>query len=203
MTHNESDALYGRSFFHRLNQIYAEAGQPPIMPDDWEATEAMDDMASLALPYDDEPVARRIAGHLVHEHEKAWDAAGSRFVYDGWCAQERANLFVLSHSNLMSAAVAVETVENLRQVKADLMGGGPYKRCAAVVNRQCSLRVGGMNAVYPVEFLAVRQGMYVCAFIVCLPCFQHVKSGAGFNDEYIGPTSDADIHREAGSRGWG
>lgn len=202
MSNNEPDQLYGRSFWHRLNQGYAEAGQPPVMPDDQAAAQAMDEAGWLELPYDNDPVARRIAGHLANEHEKACDAVGSQLVYERWCPEERANLFVLSYSNRLGCAVAVETVEQLHVVKADLMAGGGIKRCDVRVNRHCESRVDGGNTEYPVQFLAVKLRAYVCAFIACQACFEHIKSGARFNDDYIGPAADVEVARRAGSRGW-
>jgi hypothetical protein len=202
MSNNEPDPLYGRSFWHRLNQAHAEAGQTAVMPEDWASAEAMDDAVSLVLPYDHDPVAQRIAGHLVYEHAKAWDAVGRRMVDERWCPEERANLFVLSYSNRLSSAVAVETVEQLHEVKADLMSGGPFRRCNTRVSRHCDLKAQGSNAEYPVEFLAVKYRVYICAFIACQTCFNHIKSGARFNNDYIGPTADIADERPAGSQGW-
>lgn len=184
--HNDGQ-LYDRSFWHRLNQQYAEAGDTAVMPEDWARLEAEDNAMCLELPYDNDPVARRIAGRMFREHIKAWDAAEGRQVYERWCPETEAMLFVMSYSGRPGYVVALRSIDQLRDVQQDVSGW----RCDTVVNRHCGLRTGGPNATYPVEFLAIKRGEHICVFTACHHCMLHISSRAGVNHpDYIGPAED-------------
>lgn len=190
--------LYDQSFWHRLNQIYAETGQTCVMPDAWEATQAMDDAICVELPYDRDPVARRIAGHVVGEYSKAWDAIGRRQVYEGWCPESEANLLVFSYDYGSGYAVALRSLEQLRDIKRDMMAGGGHFRCNTRVNRNCKGKTSGPYDTYPVEFLAIKRGENICAFIACHHCLLHISSGAGVHHpDYVGPAEDWYDDRQA------
>jgi len=73
-------------------------------------------------------------------------------------------------------------------------------RCDTIVNRHCYLRADGMNAKYPVQLLAIKRGEYICMFVACPAFMDHISSGAGFNDDYIGPTEHWMDKRRAGPR---
>jgi hypothetical protein len=201
LTDNNEDQLYDREFWHRINQANAPAGAPPVMPDQWAEITAMADQMSnalcLELPYDRNLVAQRIAGHMVKEHIKAWDAVGHRSVDERWCPESEATLYALNYSGIPAWITALRSIEQLRGIKEDLLTGGGYFRCNARVNRHCDLTVSGMNATYPVEPLAVKRGEYICVFIACRACLEHIHTGAGFNDDYIGPDQDWVDDREA------
>lgn len=188
--------LYDRSFWHRLNQIYAETGQTCVMLEDWAATQAMDDAICVELPYDRDPVARRIAAHVIKRHIEACDQPGwGRTVYEGWCPESEATLYVLGRCYAASYVVALRNIDQLREIKRDMQGNW---RCDTIVNRHCGMRTGGMSATYPVEFLAVKRGEHVCVFTACHYCLFHISFGAGVDDpDYIGPAEDWYDEREA------
>src|SRR4051794_31544031 len=103
----------------RINQANSAAGAPALMPGDWAATAALGDELNrsmfLELPHDHNPVAQRMAGHMVKEHIKAWDAAGKRSVYTRWCPEHDesrsdtlATLYALSYSGDPAYIVAMQ-----------------------------------------------------------------------------------------------
>ncbi|OCB25683.1 hypothetical protein A5674_20750 [Mycobacterium malmoense] len=194
--HNDGQ-LYDRSFWHRLNQQYAEAGGTAVLPEDWARLEAEDNAMCLELPYDGEPVARRIAGHLVKNYHEAWDVAGKRLVYEGWCPESEAVLYALSYT-YSGYAVPLRNIEQLCEVKADYLGGGGVYRCNTVVNAKCRRKTLGANAEYPVEFLAIKRGENICVFTACHYCMLHISSRAGVDHpDYIGPAEDWFDDRQA------
>ncbi|MDR3658506.1 MAG: hypothetical protein P4L48_23530 [Mycobacterium sp.] len=200
MTDDNEGKPYDRHFWQTLNQDYSRAGVAPVMP--WEEelitamAEQMSDALCLELPHDNNPVLQRLAGHVVKEHIKAWDAAGHRLVTDYICPEAEATLFAMTYEGSPAFITALRSIEQLGEVEEDLLTGNGYFRCHTRVNRHCGLRVEGMNAVYPVETLSVKRGEYICVFITCLPCLEHITSGAGFNDDYIGPDHDWIDQRE-------
>lgn len=184
---DEGGRLYDRSFWHRLNQQYAEAGATTILPDDWARQEAEDNAICLELPYDRDPVATRIAGHMINNHIKAWDV-GKRIVYEGFCPESDATLYLLSYSYHPAYVVALRDPDQLREVEADLQGS-PH--CDVRVNRHCGAATGRRGAEYPVEFLPIKRGEYICVFTACHHCLLHISLGAGVeHPDYIGPAED-------------
>lgn len=182
---------YDREYWQRLNQDYSRAGVAPVMPWERDAITGMADQMSdalcLELPHDHNPVARRIAGHMVKAHIQAWDAAGRRSVDHRFCPESEATLYVMTYSGSPAYITALRTIQQLPEVEEDLSG---LWRCDTIINRSCGSKVGGMNARYPVEFVAVKRGEYICVFVACPACLEHVTTGGGFNDDYIGPDHD-------------
>ncbi|OBF83357.1 hypothetical protein A5791_03420 [Mycobacterium sp. 852002-51163_SCH5372311] len=185
----KDDQLYGRSFWHRLNQMYAETGGTVVLPEDWARTEAEDNAICVELPYDNDPVARRIASDVMRKHIEACAAPGwRRVVYEGWCPESEATLFALGPCYNSSYVAALRNIEQLREIKKDMKGNW---RCDTLVNRHCGSKSGDVNAEYPVEFLAVKRGDHICVFTACHHCMLHISSGAGVDDpDYIGPAED-------------
>lgn len=196
MSEDTNGKLYDQSFWHRLNQMYAETGGTVVMPDDWAATQAMDDAICLELPYDRDPVARRIAGQVMKKHIEACGAPGSRrVVYEGWCPESDATLYVLGPCYASSYVIALRDIEQLREIKKDMQGAW---RCDTLVHRHCGRKTGGSNAEYPVEFLAIKRGEYICVFTACHHCLLHIVMGAGVDDpDYVGPAEDWYDNRQA------
>lgn len=191
MSDIDDKAPYDPEFYQRLNQINSQVGAPAVMPEDHAAiavlAENLNAGVSQELPYDGDPVARRIAGQMVNEHFKAWEAAGRRNVYEAFCPESEATLYVLSYSGNRAWVTAIRGIEQMPDIRHDMRS---LWHCDAVVTRRCGLRVGGMTAEYPVEMLAIKRGDYVCVFTACPQCLEHIHTGAGFNDDYIGPDHD-------------
>jgi hypothetical protein len=197
MADTNEGKIYDREFWQHMNQDHALAGLPPVMPADQPAAEAMDDAMCLELPYDNEAVARRITGHLVKDFLNAWDAVGARQVDTSWCPEDQAGLFALSRA--YGRALALRDITQLDTLRTDMAG---LWRCDVKINRNCGLVVGGANADYPVQFLAIKRGQYVCAFTACVDCMEHIASGAGVNHlDYMGPKDDWTDDRKPDS--WG
>lgn len=185
----------------RINRANAAAGRIVFFPDHWRddiepLTEALDnDDFSRALPFDSDPVARRIAGHMLKEHQKAWDATGRRLVYEGFCPESEATLYVLSYAGTPAYVAALRNIEQLAEVQQD-MAGLPF--CDTKVSRHCRRKLDGLNAEYPVAFLAIKRGEHVCVFNTCHHCMLHVSSGLGVDHpDYIGPAEDWYDDRQA------
>lgn len=176
----------------RINRANAQAGGIAFWPEQWRSeidpmAEALDnDNFHAELPYDAEPVARRMAGHMVGKHIAAW-GVGRRWVYEGFCPAPEATLYVLSYAGDPTSVTALRDIQQLQDVKADMKG---LWRCNTLITRRCCYKLDGFSAEYPVELLAVKRGEYICVFVACLPCLEHIKSGGGFNDDYIGPDHD-------------
>jgi hypothetical protein len=177
------------------------------MPEDQEAINALADEFdnedfAVQLPYDNDPVAQRIAGRLMGEVFKVWDISGHRSIYDGWCSEEEARLLVLSFGGNLGYACALRNIEQLSQFAADYIKGPDWGHycCDTRVTRTCSGISAKPNEDYPVEFLAVKRGEYICAFIACVPCMEHIKTGAGFDENYVGPAEDWIDNRQAAAQ---
>lgn len=196
MSEDNNGKLYDQSFWHRLNQMYAETGGTVVMPDDWAATEAMDDAICVELAYDNDPVARRIAGQVHRKHIEACDVPGwRRVVYEGWCPESEATLYVMGPCYTPAYVIGLRSIEQLREIKKDMNGN---RKCTARVNRRCGGRSGDPDAEYPVEFLAIKRGENICVFTACHHCLLHISSGAGVDDpDYIGPAEDWHDDRQA------
>lgn len=187
-----------------INHANAAGGGIVFWPDDWRnkidpLVEAFDNNDfGRELCYDSDPVARRIAGHMVKEHIKLWDIVKRRVVLKHWCPEHDesrpetvASLYALCYGEIGGSAYAMQGMAQLKEVTQELLGEEP--ECQARVNRRCSRN----NAT---KFLAVKRGEYICLFRLCGVCLQHIHSGAGFNDDYIGLDHDWFDDREAEPR---
>jgi hypothetical protein len=207
LTDDNEDQLYDREFWQRLNQDYSRAGVAPVMPWEQDAITAMAEELNRniasELPHDHDPVARRIAGHMVKEHIKAWDAAGKRSVYTRWHpdhdefrSDTLATLYALSYSGDPAWIVAMQDLSQLQEVADDALKGG--WRCTVRVTRLCDgVQATDPNKQSATKYLAVKRGEYICLFNSCRACLEHIHTGAGFNDDYIGPDHDWLDDREA------
>ncbi|MFP1155106.1 hypothetical protein ACK280_23935 [Mycobacterium sherrisii] len=188
----------------RINRANAHAGGVAFLREDaiWEdidtLTNALDnDDFGRELPYDNELVAQRIAGHMVKEHLKLWDIVRRRSVLNRWCPghddtqpESMACLYALCYGDAFGGcAFAMQSMQQLKEITDELLGGESV--CQAGVNRRCSRN----NAT---KYLAVKRGEYICLFRTCRACLQHIHSGAGVDHEdYIGPAEDWVDDREA------
>jgi hypothetical protein len=179
----------------RINRANAHAGGVAFWCEDaiWDDIDALTDAFDNSefrhqLPHDDDPVARRIAGHMVKNTFAAWDAMGKRRVSDIFCPESEATLYVLG-AGYPGYDVALRNIEQLREVQHDMRANW---RCDTNVNAKCGRRTtSDPNADYPVEFLAIKRGDRICVFTACHPCLLHISSGAGVDHpDYIGPSED-------------
>lgn len=172
----------------RINRANAQAGGLAFLREDaiWEdidaLTDAFDHDFDHHLPYDNDPVAQRIAGHMVGDHVSRGD---ERSVVNQWCPshdetkpETMARLYLLTYVNI-NFVVALENLGQVAEVAAKLRDS----RCRARVARFCQADNG-------TQVLAVMRGEFVCLFSICRTCLQHIESGAGFNENYIGPDHD-------------
>jgi hypothetical protein len=175
-------------FYQRLNQINSRVGRPAVMPEHRAAidayTDAFDDDYRRGLPCDRDPVARRIAGHMVKAHLSIADT--DRSVYGRLCRSHNesqpetmAKLYALTYTNI-TYVIPLESEEQINEVVEQLLD---RRRCEACVTRDCDLE-------QPTEFLTVKRGQYLCLFSICRACKQHISSGLGFNQDYAGPDND-------------
>lgn len=172
----------------RINRANASAGGLVILPDDdrWDdhdaLADALDNEFRHQLPYDNDPVARRIAGHMVGDHVSRGD---ERSVVNQWCPshdearpETMASLYLLTYVNI-NFVIPLQNLGQVKEVSAELHD----PRCKTRVSRFCEAK----NAT---KFLAVMHGEFVCLFDTCRTCLQHIHSGAQFNDDYVGPDQD-------------
>jgi len=184
---NGGGTLYDKDFWHSMNQGYAVAGLPPIMPEDWARTEAMDNAACLELPHDRDSVARRLAGNMVKAHIRIRDLVGKRTVWPQWCPEHNesrpdtmASLYVLTMDQ-PSVIIALRDITQLAEAASEALVH--QSSCEARVTRWCEPGCA-------TDVLTVKRGEYICAFKACRACMQHIRTGAGFNDDYVGADQD-------------
>ncbi|WP_431233776.1 hypothetical protein ACQ856_03525 [Mycolicibacterium psychrotolerans] len=179
--------LHDLDFYQRLNQINSQVGRPAVMPEHRATidayTDAIDDDYRHLLTHDRDPVAQRIASHMVKARLTA--NVEHRSVFDRWCPshdesrpETMATLYALVYSNI-AYVIPLESAEQISEVAEHLL---LRKQCEARVTRRCRWR--------PTEVLAVKRGQYVCVFGICTGCKHHIESGLGFNEDYIGPSHD-------------
>ncbi|MCA4757484.1 hypothetical protein [Mycobacterium avium] len=175
----------------RINRANAEAGGIVFAPGDWrddieplaDAFDSFDNRAQPSLPYDNDPVARRIAGHLVKRH--VTEASRERSVDLRWCPshdedlpETMAHVYVLTHASI-DFVIPLRKVEQYREVVPKIR----RNTCEAQITRLCE--PDGASTV-----LAVTRGEYICLFNCCPACLQHIESRSGFNRDYCGPGDD-------------
>ncbi|SLH95705.1 Uncharacterised protein [Mycobacteroides abscessus subsp. massiliense] len=175
----------------RINRANAEAGGIVFLPDDWrddieplaDAFGSFDSRFRVALPYDDERIARRIAGHMVGRHVTT--ASRNRSVDLRWCPshdeelpETMAHMYVLTYANI-DFVIPLRKVEQYKEIAPKIK----RSRCEAQITRRCEPNRAS-------RFLAVTRGEYICLFNTCRACLQHIDSRAGFNKDYCGPDDD-------------
>ena len=182
---------YDRDGWHRINQAKAKAGVRVVMPEDWAAIDAMarsiDDAQAenerasrRATVFSDDPVALRIAGHLVSDHQTVRDALGKTTMWTQWCEEQDASMHVLTKIGHLT--IPLQHMEHLAQIAADSLLG--ETDCEISVSRLCTDANGQ-------QYLAVMRGEIVCLFRGCPMCLEHIHAGKGFNHpDYIGPNHD-------------
>lgn len=189
---------YDRETMQRINRANSAAGGIAMMPEEWAATVRAGNRLNRGiftdLPYDDDPVAQRIAGRMVNEFIKVWDLLGRRTVWRQWCPEHddarpetMANLYVLTLDGV-AIMVAIQNIAQLPEVAEEALG--TVSLCQAQVTRLCAEDCA-------TETLPVKRGEYICLFKACLPCLEHIETGAQFNENYIGPEAEWFDNRSA------
>ncbi|MCV7031085.1 hypothetical protein [Mycobacterium sherrisii] len=177
----------------RINRANAEVGGLAFPPGAWHQeidplTDTFDtDDFLLELPYDSEPVARRIAGHMVkdHLHADSGSVFAVRSVLDTWCPEhdeasplKMATLYALSYANI-AYLIPLRSIEQVKEVAEFVRSS----HCEARVTRRCTPKRA-------TKFLAVKRNEFMCLFVLCRECKLHIHNRAGFNEDYIGPAED-------------
>ncbi|MGV0618152.1 hypothetical protein ABQE58_24990 [Mycolicibacterium elephantis] len=187
MAFTEDDEQFDIDHLHEFNQALARAGGRAIMPEDWaaagETAVAMSERDGVEFPWDNNPIAQRMAAHMFSRHLKAWDAAGERTIdtrwyrdYDDSKPEKMTGLWVLIYDD--DDAFPLADVQQYKRVAETLLEH--VDDCQAEIFIGCDERPA-------VKFLAVKRGEYLCLFRICLPCSKALAKLTVNSPDYTGP----------------
>lgn len=179
---------YDRDEWHRINQMYAAAGLPVVMPEDWAPINALAELMDETITgpsgyFDAHPVTRAIAGETVRA------LVNSERTYDTrWCPDfdESRPRTMVRYYALIYGSTTLIPLDDLDQWEEVARRLFPEPRCDVHILHEC-YRLRDRKEFLDAETIAMKRGEIVCLFNICTLCREALTWIDFGSPEYSGP----------------
>lgn len=222
MTHDDDRGEpYGRHHWQQLNQDYARAGLPPVMPEDWPAINAMAEQMDAVIvstpgELDNNPLAQATAAHVVQEavrpdHSFWRDLNLEPPVVSTdtrWCPDydesdtSIARVRALVYDRQADSYVKVPLTESGQWAEVAEAYRYSHTKCQAHNHPDCQYFQNPFATDLPLTAYAIDRGENLVVLFVCETCRTRMDNPSWTDQDYFGrgdlPLYDGGQHHSNG-----